>query len=249
MQPRKYRRRTPDVTGAPLDPRGFAAALAMKRGFVVLEEGVAIPLKRGRGRTVATDFVWVSYEDRHFGLYYWSPTPWQYPRRRDKNGGCIFLHREIMGLSEGDGLVIDHVNRDRYDCRRENLRVVTQAENCQNQGSRRNATSGHRGVSYNSEAKKWVVMHTLKGKARYGGTFATEEEAAVAALAWRSEHMPYAGDSSKYRGVSWAKAAGQWHAQGKVNYKTVHIGYFESEVEAAAAAEAWRREHMPFSTD
>lgn len=193
MQPRKYRRNLPDVIGAQLDPRSFAAALAMKRGFVVLKDGVAIPLKRGRGRTYATEFVWVSYEDRHLGRFYWSTTHWKYPRRRDKSSKAIFLHREILGLAEGDGLVVDHISRDRWDCRRENLRIVTQAENCQNQGSRRNATSVHRGVSITAKGR-WSVMHKLNGEQFYGGTYDTEDEAAEAARAWRREHMPFSTD-------------------------------------------------------
>lgn len=61
-----------------------------------------------------------------------------------------YLHRFVMfsGVgtstfpSEGSreapspiGYDIDHVNRDRCDCRRENLRVVTHKENCANRGN------------------------------------------------------------------------------------------------------------------
>ena len=37
----------------------------------------------------------------------------------------IRLHREVLKLTEGDGLIADHVNRVRLDCRRDNLRVLT----------------------------------------------------------------------------------------------------------------------------
>ena len=40
-------------------------------------------------------------------------------RQRD-----LYLHRRILGLTRGDGKTGEHINRDRVDNRRENLRVV-----------------------------------------------------------------------------------------------------------------------------
>jgi hypothetical protein len=195
MQSEAYRRgrRKPEATGAKLDPRGFAAALACERGFVVFADHAVIPLRRAKG-AVPRDFTKVSIEDRHLGRYYWSLTNWTYVRRRDKGGKSILMHREVMGLGLGDSRAVDHVNRDRLDNRRENLRVTTQAQNAQNQGSRPNSTSKHRGVSWNSSDCKWIVMHTLDGRAVYGGRFDDEMEAARVARAWRKANMPWAID-------------------------------------------------------
>lgn len=44
------------------------------------------------------------------------------------------LHRELKGGDGLKGLYVDHVNRDRLDNRRENLRVVTGTENNLNRG-------------------------------------------------------------------------------------------------------------------
>lgn len=41
----------------------------------------------------------------------------------------IYLHRLIMGLHHGDPLVVDHLNNNPLDNRRENLEVVTKQEN------------------------------------------------------------------------------------------------------------------------
>ena len=46
----------------------------------------------------------------------------------------VLLHREIMGAQRGEE--VDHINRDRLDNRRSNLRLVTHKENCQNRDNR-----------------------------------------------------------------------------------------------------------------
>ena len=53
--------------------------------------------------------------------------------------------------------------------------------------------------------------------------------------------------SSRFRGVSWCAAKGKWRAEGRINGRGYHLGYFAGEKEAAAVAAAWRAEHMPFA--
>lgn len=43
------------------------------------------------------------------------------------------------------------------------------------------------------------------------------------------------GASSKYKGVHWCKKDKRWRAQIRVNYKTLYLGQFEKELDAAAA--------------
>ena len=184
-----------------IDRNSFAAALACTRGFAVISADTAIiPLghkgKRRDGSTGLTgEFALVSIEDRELGRrYHWSKTRYGYARRRNPDGNVSWhLHREVMGAEPNDGLVIDHINRDRLDCRRSNLRFVTSAQNAQNRvaGGR---TSVHRGVSLRSKDGKWVVNHKLNGVQVYSGAFDDEEEAARVARAWRAEHMTHAHD-------------------------------------------------------
>lgn len=58
---------------------------------------------------------------------------WAYAARSTKSKGKSrkhYLHREVMGLGAFDGLLmVDHMNHDRLDCRRANLRIVTNREN------------------------------------------------------------------------------------------------------------------------
>ena len=100
-----------------------------------------------------------------------------------------YLHQLILGDAP-DGMVVDHINRDRNDNRRANLRFVTVQQNGQNQGLRKTSLSGFRGVSFHRPMKKWRAI--CGGK--YLGYYATKEEAAAVAKAARCVSMPYSKD-------------------------------------------------------
>lgn len=108
----------------------------------------------------------------------------------------IMLHREVLGLPwRRQGLVADHINNDRLDNRRTNLRTVTNAQNAQNRPRNGGwygtlACSGYRGV-HPTPSGKFVAYGTKDGKRRHLGTFGSELDAAVAACAWRLVNLPY----------------------------------------------------------
>lgn len=102
----------------------------------------------------------------------------------------ICLHRLLLGLVDGDGLQVDHINVDKLDNRRSNLRVVTHAQNMQNHPGF-GGTSAYRGVSWDKRDRKWRAYANVNGRKRWIGYFADELDAAQAAAAFRSEHMPF----------------------------------------------------------
>lgn len=51
--------------------------------------------------------------------------------------------------------------------------------------------------------------------------------------------------SSRYLGVSWHAKARKWRALHHVHARQIHIGYFDSERDAALAADAWRVANLP----
>ena len=51
--------------------------------------------------------------------------------------------------------IIDHINRNGFDNRIENLREVTQKQNTENRLLNKNNTSGFKGVSWSNVANKW----------------------------------------------------------------------------------------------
>ncbi|HZV35101.1 MAG TPA: HNH endonuclease [Verrucomicrobiae bacterium] len=89
------------------------------------------------------------------------------------------LHRLIMDCPAGS--VVDHINGDGLDNRRENLRICSMAQNNVNRVSNRN-TSGFRGVYFLNKPglkKPWYARAgSRKGKMIHGGYFATPAEAA-----------------------------------------------------------------------
>ena len=106
-----------------------------------------------------------------------------------QTGAVALMHREIMGLEPGDGKYVDHINGDKLDNRRANLRVVTNAENAQNRRGGR-GTSAHRGVSWDKPTGRWKAQVTLNGRNHFLGRFDSEDHAARVAADFRREHMP-----------------------------------------------------------
>ncbi len=120
-----------------------------------------------------------------------------YVVRRSKVGGKqtrVYMHRLVMRLPHDDPRRVDHVNGDTFDNRRENLRVVTVAQNAQNQGSR-GGSSSYRGVTWDKARQKWMAGATLNGKRTTIGRFGSELEAHAAATRWRADNMPFSADA------------------------------------------------------
>jgi hypothetical protein len=89
----------------------------------------------------------------------------------------IGMHRQILGLKPADGKHSDHINHNRLDNRRSNLRVVTQAENNRN---RRDNTTGYPGVRWVPRKNLYRAQLQTSGKFRHLGYFSTSEEAHTA---------------------------------------------------------------------
>lgn len=101
-----------------------------------------------------------------------------------------FAHRLIMERILGEpipaGYQVDHVNQDRLDDRRENLRLATRSQNQANKGRAINNTSGYKGVSCNQE--KYEVRLKYGTKRLHLGRF---DDAFTAALVYdaASRHL------------------------------------------------------------
>lgn len=86
------------------------------------------------------------------------------------------MHRQL--LNPPSNLVTDHINRNKLDNRRCNLRIVTRQENNRNVGPRAGNSTGYKGVSLNKG--RYVAQIRFDGKSIHIGRFGTKEEAAMA---------------------------------------------------------------------
>ena len=118
---------------------------------------------------------------------------WIYDRST-KSIQCIYLHREILGLTAGNPLQGDHINRVRLDNRRGNLRAVTHAVNAANRTKKAGTSSIYRGVSWSKRRRLWEVSIRHNGERLRLGYFKDEHEAGAVAKSARARISPYLPD-------------------------------------------------------
>ena len=99
---------------------------------------------------------------------------------RKENGKITKM--QFLILEKQDGLIIDHINMNGIDNRKENLRLCTKAENCQNRSIRKDSSSGYKGVfrTKNSKKNPWRARVTNNGKRINLGVFPSKKEASMA---------------------------------------------------------------------
>lgn len=88
----------------------------------------------------------------------------------------LYLHRLVMDAP--DGVTVDHINGDRLDNRKGNLRFATQQQQMWNSKRRTDNTSGFKGVARNRA--RWGAYIRIDNARRWLGTFDTQIEAAQA---------------------------------------------------------------------
>jgi len=89
-----------------------------------------------------------------------------------------YLHRWVMRAPAG--LDVDHINGDRQDNRKKNLRLCSRSQNMQKAKKRSGTKSRFRGLSWDRTRQKWMVTIQADAKLTYIGRFDDEEEAARA---------------------------------------------------------------------
>jgi hypothetical protein len=93
-----------------------------------------------------------------------------------KNGKAIeLMHRRIM--QPPSEMTVDHINGNRADNRRENLRICTFKQNLSNRVKKPNCTSQFRGVT-RARGGKWKVQVHTGDRVLYFGLYESEYEAA-----------------------------------------------------------------------
>jgi len=100
-------------------------------------------------------------------------------RERGKNI-TIYMHREILGISDNTKLRGDHRDRNGLNNQRFNLRICTQSQNLSNKVPRKSKTSRFKGVSFHKIGKEWKAQIQVNNRSIHLGLFKNEEDAALA---------------------------------------------------------------------
>jgi hypothetical protein len=119
----------------------------------------------------------VSYEDYEKVCHY----RWFISKGYAKNNDAGFMHHLILPKKEG--FVVDHINHNRSDNRRSNLRYVNRTDHARYVLPSKSNKSGVVGVKApTKDFKKYVAYISPGGKQVYLGSFETLEEARTARL-------------------------------------------------------------------
>ena len=87
------------------------------------------------------------------------------------------MHRLITNCPSN--MVVDHINGDKLDNRKSNLRICTQAENNRNKNKYK-GNRKYKGVFWNKKANKWYSQIRINNKCINLGYFDDELEASIA---------------------------------------------------------------------
>lgn len=129
-----------------------------------------IPLTKGAEAIVDdADYTWLSQHNwqlSHNGYAY------------GRVGGRVqYMHRLILGVASGEE--IDHIDRNKLNNCRGNLRICSRAANLHNRAPKGH-TSKYKGVCFEKFTGRWLVQIRANGKRIKVGRFDNEIDAAKA---------------------------------------------------------------------
>ena len=125
--------------------------------------------------------------------YTWSVNDYRGQVRTCFKGKCLTLHRLIMNAS--DNQQVDHINRDKLDNRRCNLRFATHQQNQCNKGLMSNNTTGYKGTCYDKRSNRIMAYINCNNARTYLGYFPPTEKGLIeAAKAYNQKAIELFGE-------------------------------------------------------
>lgn len=103
------------------------------------------------------------------------------------NDKIVLLHRLITNCD--DDLVVDHINKDKLDNRKSNLRICKQQENCCNGSKSINNTSGIIGVTWDKNRNKWQAQIMINYCNKILGRYIDKNDAIITRLKAELEYF------------------------------------------------------------
>lgn len=117
--------------------------------------------------------------------------------KQGQKNDCHVMARDIMDCPAD--MVVDHINHNRTDNQRENLRICTKQQNSFNKQQRaKSNTSGFKGVSWNKNAAKWMAKINANNVQIYLGIYSDIREAIEA---YNQAATKYHGRFAKHNDV------------------------------------------------
>jgi hypothetical protein len=116
-------------------------------------------------------------------------TQFEWRAKKDSEGryyahATLVAHKLLVKYS-----IVDHVNGNGLDNRKENLRVATPQQNSWNRGIRSDSRTGYKGVRYIPDRDAYSVRIQVNGQRKYLGYFKDPVEAAKAYDVAAREHF------------------------------------------------------------
>ena len=103
-----------------------------------------------------------------------------YIKTKTPDNKWIYMHRLV---TNNQYKIVDHINRNKLDNRKENLRNTTKRQNVLNRnGVVSTNTSGITGVYFDNKRNKWRAQICVDDKIKYLGIFINKEDAIKARL-------------------------------------------------------------------
>lgn len=90
----------------------------------------------------------------------------------------VLMHQEILGCAP-NGMETDHVNQNKLDNRRVNLRHCALSLNRLNSKVRIDNSSGFKGVHFCNRRKHYVAQIRINGRCKYLGSYDDPTEASI----------------------------------------------------------------------
>ncbi len=141
------------------------------------ENNIAI-IKVENRKLKTIEYSLVSEED----YYKLIPITWYVNKDGYADSSIELMHRYIMNCESNDGNIIDHINKNKLDNRRDNLRFTTYGFNNRNKLKRSDCSSKYVGVYWRKDKEQWEAYITIKGKRIQIGYYDDEEDARDAYL-------------------------------------------------------------------
>lgn len=115
--------------------------------------------------------------------------------QKDKSNKKVWLHRLVMDAHENE--IVDHIDWDKSDNRKSNLRIATKSQNNTNIKRKSNNRSGYTGVKM-AKSGKYVAQITANKHRVHLGTFDTIQEAVEARrTAEKQYHKEFDGEINR----------------------------------------------------